>query len=226
DPQSFEQPPVPVRARVPDGESAARLFQQWIDASSRLLAGHARANGLTLRGFSTDPHFPRFPDIYGLRAACVAVYPMYRGVAGLVGMEVLSVPGERPEDEFRTAVGAWSDFDFFFVHIKRADSRGEDGDFEGKVAEIEAVDAALPSLVAAGPDVLAVTGDHSTPSRMRTHSWHPVPLLLWAPATARGTGPAKFGETACARGDLGTLPSTALMPLLMAHAERLDKFGA
>lgn len=226
DPQSSEQPPLPVRARTATAEPAARLFQQWIEAAASLLAGHPKANGVTLRGFSTDPAFPRFPDTYGLRAACVAVYPMYRGVAGLVGMQVLSVSGERPEDEFRAVAQAWSDFDFFFVHIKKADSRGEDGDFEGKVTEIESVDAALPSLLTAGPDVLAVTGDHSTPSRMRTHSWHPVPLLLWAPATARGMGPAKFGETACARGDLGTLPSTALMPLLMAHAERLDKFGA
>jgi 2,3-bisphosphoglycerate-independent phosphoglycerate mutase len=226
DPQASEQPPTPVRARTPDAEPAARLFQQWIEASSRLLADHPRANGLTLRGFSTDPDFPRFPDIYGLRAACAAVYPMYRGVASLVGMQILPVSGERPEDEFRTVVQAWPEFDFFFIHIKKPDSRGEDGDFEGKAAEIEAVDAALPALLAAGPDVLALTGDHSTPSRMRTHSWHPVPLLLWAPATARGLGPTKFGETSCARGDLGTFPSTALMPLLMAHAQRFDKFGA
>ncbi|MGH2605738.1 MAG: 2,3-bisphosphoglycerate-independent phosphoglycerate mutase, partial [Anaerolineales bacterium] len=188
DPQSSDQPPAPVRARAPQAEPSARLFQQWIEASSRLLVDHPRANGLTLRGFSTDPDFPRFPDIYGLRAACAAVYPMYRGVAGLVGMQILPVSGERPEDEFRAVVHAWADFDFFFIHIKKTDSRGEDGDFEGKAAEIEAVDAALPALLAAGPDVLALTGDHSTPSRMRTHSWHPVPLLLWAPATARGLG--------------------------------------
>lgn len=226
DPQSSNAPPAPVRARTPEAEPTAQLFQQWIDASARLLADHPQANGLTLRGFSTDPAFPRFQDIYGLRAACAAVYPMYRGVAGLVGMRILEVSGERPQDEFRAVVQAWAQYDFFFVHIKKTDSRGEDGDFEGKSTEIEAVDAALPGLLGAGPDVLAVTGDHSTPSRMRTHSWHPVPLLLWAPATARGAGAAKFGETACARGDLGTLPSTALMPLLMAHAQRFDKYGA
>ena len=226
DPQAADQAPLAVRARTPAAEPAAVLFQRWIDAASRELAGQPRANGLTLRGFATDPAFPKFPDIYGLRAACVAVYPMYRGVASLVGMDVLPLEGDRPEDEFHVVAEAAESFDFFFVHIKKTDSRGEDGDFEGKVAEIEAVDAALPWLLGASPAVLAVTGDHSTPARLRSHSWHPVPLLLWAPATARSGPRSKFGESSCARGNLGTLPSSGLMPLLMAHAQRWGKFGA
>jgi 2,3-bisphosphoglycerate-independent phosphoglycerate mutase len=226
DPQAADQAPLPARARTPAAEPAAVLFQRWIEAASRELAGQPLANGLTLRGFASDPAFPKFPEIYGLRAACVAVYPMYRGVASLVGMNVLPFEGDRPEDEFHVVAEAAESFDFFFVHIKKTDSRGEDGDFEGKVAEIEAVDAALPSLLRASPTVLAVTGDHSTPARLRTHSWHPVPLLLWAPATARSGARSKFGESSCARGNLGTLPSSGLMPLLMAHAQRWRKFGA
>lgn len=226
DPQASDQPPYPARARNPAAEAAAGLFQRWIEAASSELAGHPRANGLTLRGFATDPSFPKFPEIYGLRSACVAVYPMYRGVASLVGMDVLPSQGERPEDEFQAVVQAAESFDFFFVHIKKTDSRGEDGDFDGKVAEIEAVDTALPSLLRASPAVLAVTGDHSTPARLRTHSWHPVPLLLWAPATARSGARCKFGESSCARGNLGTIPASGLMPLLMAHAQRWGKFGA
>ncbi|MEX0787819.1 MAG: 2,3-bisphosphoglycerate-independent phosphoglycerate mutase [Anaerolineales bacterium] len=226
DPQTPDLPPHPARARNPAAEPSATLFRTWIEAASRELAEQTLANGLTLRGFATDPSFPQFPEIYGLRAACVAVYPMYRGVASLVGMNTLSFEGERPEDEFGAVVQAAEAFDFFFVHIKKTDSRGEDGDFDGKVAEIEAVDAALPSLLRASPAVLAVTGDHSTPARLRTHSWHPVPLLLWAPATARSGPRCKFGESSCARGNLGTLPASGLMSLLMAHAQRWGKFGA
>jgi 2,3-bisphosphoglycerate-independent phosphoglycerate mutase len=120
----------------------------------------------------------------------------------------------------------WDDYDYFFVHIKKTDSAGEDGDFNGKAKVIETVDKALPILLENEPAALVITGDHSTPSRMRTHSWHPVPLLLWAPSTQRSDGQSLFGETYCAKGGLGTFPSTEIMPLLMAHSGRLEKFGA
>jgi 2,3-bisphosphoglycerate-independent phosphoglycerate mutase len=151
---------------------------------------------------------------------------MYRGVARLAGMEVLDVAGEDLSDEIAAVADAWERFDYFFVHFKKTDSRGEDGDFAGKVAAIEEFDGALGPLLDLGPAVLAVTGDHSTPVRLKSHSWHPVPLVLWAPATARPSGPSAFSETACARGNLGTMPASELMPLLIAHALRLDKFGA
>ena len=226
DPQRTGVPPLPARATKPGSERTAELFNHWMTAARQVIADHPKANALTLRGFSTDPELPRFPEVFGLRSACVAVYPMYKGVAELVGMSVLKFEGDHPEDEFAAVAAAWQDFDFFFVHIKKTDSRGEDGDFAAKSAVIEGVDAALPKLVDLGPAVLAVTGDHSTPSKLKTHSWHPVPFLLWAPATVRTDDQVQFGETACARGGLGTFLATDAMPLMLAHALRLEKFGA
>jgi 2,3-bisphosphoglycerate-independent phosphoglycerate mutase len=226
DPQRIGVPPESARARSPGSESASKVINHWIDAAREILKDQPKANALTLRGFSTDPELPQFPDIFGVRAACIAVYPMYRGVSRLLGMQVLDVEGEEPEDEFRTAVKHWDEFDFFFIHIKKTDSRGEDGDFIGKADVIAKVDADLPILLEMEPDVLAVTGDHSTPAKMRTHSWHPVPSLLWAPATVRPDKQKIFAESACAIGGLGTFPATDLMPLMLAHAGRLEKYGA
>jgi 2,3-bisphosphoglycerate-independent phosphoglycerate mutase len=226
DPQATGVPPHPVKATESEAEPTAKLFNEWVAQAGKLLADDHPANMITLRGFSGDPRLPQFPEIYGLRAACVAVYPMYRGVAKLVGMKTIPSEGDAPQDEFRTVAKAWDDFDFFFVHIKSTDSRGEDGNFPAKVKVIEAVDSALPKLLECKPDVLLVTGDHSTPARLKSHSWHPVPLLLWAPETARPDTESVFGERTCARGGLGTFPTTELMPLAMAHALRLEKYGA
>lgn len=226
DPQATGVPPLPARPILPAAVNTAAIVQAWIDQAFERLRGQPLANGLTLRGFSTDPALPPFPETFGVRSGCIAVYPMYRGVASLAGMRVIDFRGESPEDEFRAAAGAWDQFDFFFIHVKKPDSRGEDGDFEGKRAAIEEVDRALPTLLALNPDVLAITGDHSTPSQMRSHSWHPVPLLIRAPATARVDGSTRFGESACASGGLGTIRAADIMPLLLAHAGRLEKYGA
>jgi 2,3-bisphosphoglycerate-independent phosphoglycerate mutase len=226
DPQRTGAEPLLARALDPGSERAAAAFNSWIGQARQVLAGEPQANALTLRGFSTDPALPQFPEVFGLRAACLAVYPMYKGVARLVGMQIEAVTGDTPADEVAALADVWDPYDFFFVHIKKADSRGEDGDFAGKVAVLEAVDAALPGLLDLGPAVLAVTGDHSTPARMKTHTWHPVPFLLWAPATARADDQTAFSETACVHGGLGTFPAKDAMPLLMAHAGRLAKFGA
>jgi 2,3-bisphosphoglycerate-independent phosphoglycerate mutase len=226
DPQQTGVAPLPAKARAADSEKAAKLFNQWIVEANKLLAKEPKANSLTLRGFASDPALPPFPEIFGLRSACIAVYPMYRGLASLVGMDILDVQGEDPQDEFAALARAWDAYDFFFIHIKKTDSRGEDGDFDAKTAVIEKVDQALPGLLALQPDVLAVTGDHSTPAKMKVHSWHPVPFLLWAPQTIRSDDQTKFGERTCAQGNLGTFPATEAMTLLMAHANRLEKFGA
>jgi 2,3-bisphosphoglycerate-independent phosphoglycerate mutase len=151
---------------------------------------------------------------------------MYKGVASLVGMDVIDFPGETPEDEFAALAKAWEAYTFFFIHIKKTDSKGEDGDFWGKAKIIEGVDAALPHLLDLNPDVLIITGDHSTPARLRTHSWHPVPFLLWAPAAIRPDDQTQFGERPCARGGLGNFSSMDTIPLALAHAQRFDKFGA
>jgi 2,3-bisphosphoglycerate-independent phosphoglycerate mutase len=226
DPQRTGVPPLPARATKPGSLKAAELFNTWMTEARKVIADHPKANALTLRGFSTDPGLPAFPEVFGMRSACIAVYPMYKGVAELVGMTVLKFEGDKPEDEFAALAKAWNDHDFFFIHIKKTDSRGEDGDFAAKSTVIEGVDAALPELQALGPSVLAVTGDHSTPAKLKTHSWHPVPFLLWAPATVRPDDQKQFGETACAHGGLGTFLATDAMPLMLAHAQRLEKFGA
>ncbi len=226
DPQKTGVAPLPVKVTDPKGEKTAKAFNEWIAQAGKILSNDHPANMLTLRGFSGDPRLPQFTDIFKLHPACVAVYPMYRGVAELVGMQEIPFAGDTPEDEFRAAVKVWKDFDFFFIHIKATDSRGEDGDFKAKVKVIETVDAALPTLLAAKPDVLLVTGDHSTPAKLKSHSWHPVPLLLWAPGTVRPDTETVFGERMCARGGLGTFPTPELMPLALAHAGRLAKYGA
>jgi 2,3-bisphosphoglycerate-independent phosphoglycerate mutase len=226
DPQITGVPPLPARASAPAAEYTAGLFNQWIEQAQKLIKNEPKANGITLRGFATHPGLISFQEAYGLRAACVAVYPMYRGVAQLAGMDIVQFSGETPEDEFTALASAWEDYDFFFVHIKKTDSKGEDGDFTGKVQVIETLDAALPRLLDLQPDVLVITGDHSTPARLKTHSWHPVPFLLWAPATARPDDQVQFGERSCARGGFGTISALDTLPLALAHALRLNKFGA
>lgn len=226
DPQMTGVSPLPVVANQERAQHAAQLFNQWIDKARKILANQPKANGLTLRGFATDPELPDFKAAYGLNPVCISVYPMYKGVASLVGMNVYDFPGETPEDEFNALKKVWADYNFFFIHIKKTDSKGEDGDFWGKAKVIESVDAALPMVTALNPDVLIITGDHSTPSLLKTHSWHPVPFLLWAPATVRPDNQVSFGERACARGGLGNFSSLDTIPLALAHANRLEKFGA
>jgi 2,3-bisphosphoglycerate-independent phosphoglycerate mutase len=225
DPQQTGVAPLPAVAHSPAAERTAELANQWIAQAATILADHLPANMLTLRGFAVDPNLPKFPDIYKLRSAAVAVYPMYKGVSRLVGMDVLSVDGDTPADEFQIVRQHWDEYDFFFVHIKKTDSTGEDGNFEAKVHVIETVDGALPALLDLEPDVLIVTGDHSTPALLKSHSWHPLPILLSA-RTARNDPVNEFGETACLRGSLGHIRHVDIMPLALAHASRLTKFGA
>lgn len=226
DPLETGQAPLPAVAQDEASERTTELVNRWVEQARESLADEPKANAVTLRGFSTNPDLPQFPEINGLNPVCVAVYPMYRGVSRLVGMDVAEFEGEAPQDEFETARRLWDRFDFFFIHIKKPDSLGEDGAFEKKAAYLEEIDGALEQLLELQPDVLAITGDHSTPSRMKYHTWHPVPLLLWAPDTAREDAQTEFGEAQCAQGGLGTFPTQDLMPLLMAHARRLQKYGA
>ncbi len=226
DPQQTGLSPLAAQATSPGSERAASLFNQWIEKARHILADQPKANGLTLRGFATHPGLPSYAELYGLRAACIAVYPMYRGVSRLVGMDIIDFPGDSPLDEFSALARVWQDYDFFFVHIKKTDSKGEDGDFYGKAQVIETVDIALPTLLELKPDALVITGDHSTPAKIRTHTWHPVPFLLWSPESARPDDQNQFGERTCARGGLGTIQALDTMPLLLAHAQRLNKYGA
>jgi 2,3-bisphosphoglycerate-independent phosphoglycerate mutase len=226
DPQKLGVPPLLAQALDEASEPTAALVNQWIGAARQILGDHPPANSLNLRGLAKDPSLPRFPEVYGLRAAAIATYPMYRGVARLVGMKVLPVKGDEIEDEIETLRANWDEHDYFFFHVKKTDSAGEDGNFEQKAKVIEHVDeAAIPAILKLDPDVLIVTGDHSTPSVLKSHSWHPVPTLLWSRYCLPDES-AEFGERACARGSLGVFPATDELPLAMGHALRLAKYGA
>ncbi len=224
DPQREGTPPLAVRATAPAGEATARLVARFVEEAKRILADESPANMLLLRGFAKRPHWPSIAEVFRLRAAAVAYYPMYRGLARLVGMEALPA-GEAVEESIATMRENWHRFDYFFVHYKYTDTAGEDGDFERKVAKLEEADAAIPALLATEPDVLMVAGDHSTPAIMAAHSWHPVPFLLRA-RWARADACDAFNEVALQRGSLGTFPAVEALPLAMAHAGRLKKYGA
>ncbi len=224
DPQQTGVPPLPPRARDQASQRTAELLQQFLDEARQLLKDDAPANFLTLRGIAKRPPIPTFADVYGLRAAAIAVYPMYRGLARLVGMNVLDA-GQSLAEQMECLQRAWNDYDFFFIHFKYTDSTGEDGDFDAKVKRIEELDAAVPRITDLKPTVLIVTGDHSTPSKLRSHSWHPVPVLLWADS-CRVDACSSFGESECLRGGLGQFQAQYLMSLAMAHAGRLNKYGA
>jgi 2,3-bisphosphoglycerate-independent phosphoglycerate mutase len=227
DPQVTGEAPLPARATQPSGERTAAIANQWIAGARERLKGHEPANMVTLRGFACDPRLPKYSDVYKLKAACVAVYPMYKGVSQLVGMDVIPTDmHDTVQDEFNKVAEIWNDYDFVFCHVKYTDSRGEDGNFDGKVKVIEEVDRALPTLLGLNPDVLVITGDHSTPAKLRSHSWHPVPLLLHAPETAMPDRATAFGERECLMGALGQFPAADVMPLALGHARRLGKFGA
>lgn len=227
DPQIVGVPPLPAQPLIPEAERTAELANQWIAAARERLRGHEPANMLTLRGFATDPNLPKFKDVYKLKAACVATYPMYKGVSKLCGMTVIDTdPHDTIRDEFEKVAEIWNDYDFVYCHVKYTDSRGEDGNFDAKAAIIEDVDKDLPILLDLNPDVIIITGDHSTPATYRAHSWHPVPTLLWAPGTHMPDEVESFGERACIRGGLGQFPATDVLPLALAHAKRLGKFGA
>ncbi|MCZ7528061.1 MAG: 2,3-bisphosphoglycerate-independent phosphoglycerate mutase [Acidimicrobiia bacterium] len=224
DPQRTGVPPLAPEPAVPEAKRTAELVQDLSDQVSALLAGEPRANGLLLRGFDTHRELPSFGDRYGLRAAAVAIYPMYRGIARLLGMDVLGRPSDLGE-QFATLRDAWADHDYFFVHHKRTDSAGEDGDRARKIAAIEELDAVVPDLRALSPDVILVTGDHSTPSQLAAHSWHPVPVVLWSERCGRDDVD-RFGERWCLRGGLGLRPMKHLMAIMLANAGRLQKYGA
>ncbi len=206
-------------------EKTAKVAADFLRQAKEILKDEHPANFLMLRGFARFPSIATMEEVYGLRSAAIAVYPMYRGLARLVGMTVVE-PGKTLADQMEVAKANWDRYDFFFIHYKYTDSTGEDGNFAGKVEMIEALDAEIPKLMALKPDVVIVTGDHSTPSRMKSHSFHPVPLLLWAPATGRPDLVTTFGERPCSQGGLGHLLAKDIMPLALAHANRLQKFGA
>ena len=228
DPLKNDYHPLPIRALNPQAEKTACLVNRFVERSREVIEAFTPkppANMLLLRGFDKYPNFPAFPQLFGLKSAAIAVHPTYRGIARLVGMQVLPVEGSTVADEFTTLERNWNDFDFFYLHIKDTDLAGEDGDFSRKAAVIEVVDSQVPRMMALNPDVVIVSGDHSTPAALRGHSWHPVPTLVYG-KYVRADNIAEFGESACARGSLGVLPAKHIMPLALANGLRIMKWSS
>jgi 2,3-bisphosphoglycerate-independent phosphoglycerate mutase len=224
DPQQTGHKPYPAKGSDPNSQRTAEIVNQFVAEAARLLRDEAPTNMVTLRGFARYPKIGTMQEIYGVRPVALAVYPMYKGLARLVGMEIADA-GATLADQLEALRRHWSQYDFFFLHYKYTDSTGEDGNFPAKVEMIERLDNEIPKIRALKPDVLIVTGDHSTPSKLRSHSWHPVPTLLWAP-TCRPDPVTEFGESYCLRGGLGQFQAKHLLPLALAHAGRLGKYGA
>ena len=224
DPQREGTAPLPVTAETAQAEKVAKVAEELISNITDMIKNEPRANYILLRGFSQVPDIPHFGEIYGLKSLCIAVYPMYRGLARLIGMEAPAIKGEL-EEEIDFLKKNYDAYDFFFFHVKKLDSYGEDGNFKGKVSKIEEFDKVLPEILGLNPDVLMITGDHSTPSLMKSHSWHPVPVLLKSPYVF-GKTCGSFSERECLKGELGIFPTVSLMPLALANAGRLKKFGA
>jgi 2,3-bisphosphoglycerate-independent phosphoglycerate mutase len=223
DPQETGVPTLPVRALEPGSEKSATLMQGILDQIREILREEDVVTGVLARGFAAYEGYPGFLERYGLNALAIAQYPMYRGVARLVGMDVRDIPGS-PAELVDLLRDRFEEYDFFFLHFKYTDSRGEDGDFQAKVEAIELVDTLIPGILELQPEALVITGDHSTPATMAAHSWHSVPVLIASPWARPSAG--TFGESECRKGDLGTFEGKHLMSLALAHAGRLAKFGA
>jgi len=227
DPQKTGLAPLkcePLPGAGPEAETTAQLVNLYLERAAALLADEHPANMILTRGFAKPPHIPDLKSLYRIRSVGIASYPMYRAVAKLVGMDVADT-SDPFAGKVETLAAVWADYDYFFVHHKPTDSSGEDGDFDRKVSKIEEVDASMPGILALEPDVLLVTGDHSTPATLLAHSWHPCPVLLHSPNERRDTV-KEFGETACIAGGLPADRADDLMSLMLADALRLEKFGA
>jgi len=224
DPQATGVPPLAPKANDAASEKTASVCAEFIKQAKELLKDQPKANCCTLRGIASKPALPSYEEVYGLRAAAIAVYPMYKGLAQLVGMDIVG-DAQTLDDQMEVLKANWDKYDFFFIHFKYTDSTGEDGDFDAKVKRTEELDACVPKIMELGPEVFICTGDHSTPAMLASHSWHPVPTLLWA-KNCRTDRSESFGEADCVTGGLGQFEAKYLMSLALANAGRLNKFGA
>lgn len=224
DPQAVGVLPLAAHAADAASQRTAEIANEFIQQATKLLASEKKANGLTLRGFAGRPDLPSYEEVYGLKAAAIAVYPMYKGLARLVGMDIVG-KAQTLSEQMDVLQQNWQKYDFFFIHFKYTDSTGEDGNFDAKVKRIEELDAAIPRIRDLKPSVLIVTGDHSTPSYLKSHSWHPVPTLLVSDC-CRPDGHTTFGENTASRGGLGQFKAKYLMSLALSNAGRMGKYGA
>lgn len=224
DPQREGLPPLAVKPVHAMATETALIVNQFVERVKTVLKDKKPANMILLRGFSQVPRLNSMQEIYQLKPAAIATYPMYRGLARLVGMDILPT-GTTLEDEVVTLKKHYNDYDFFFIHVKQLDAAGEDGDFNRKVQTLEDIDRTIPAIMKMKPDVMIVTGDHSTPALLKAHSWHPIPTMIYS-QYCRVDAVTEFSESACLRGGLGIFPATDIMPLAMANALKLNKYGA
>ncbi len=224
DPQAVGVLPLDPVAADASSQKTAEIAKEFLRQAKEILKNEKKANFHTMRGFAARPDLPSYEEVYGLRAAAIAVYPMYKGLASLVGMDIVG-KASTLEEQVQVLKEKWNDYDFFFMHYKYTDSTGEDGNFDEKVKRIEELDACLPSITALGPTVFIVTGDHSTPSYLKSHSWHPVPTLLVSDC-CRPDPQTTFNETSAITGGLGQFEAQYLMMLALSNAGRMGKYGA
>jgi 2,3-bisphosphoglycerate-independent phosphoglycerate mutase len=224
DPQKLGVPPLAPRALDEASERTAQLTRRFLEQAHRVLTDEKKANTLLLRGFAKHKPYKSMMERYKLKSLAIANYPMYRGVAFLLNMDLHPVTLD-VKSEFEAVRQNYNKYDFFFLHVKPTDSKGEDGNFDEKVKVIEEIDSLIPILTGLNPDVMVVTADHSTPSVLKAHSWHPVPVLLYS-NYCRPDLVARFDEISCIQGGLGRMPSMDLMPVILANAQRLAKYGA
>jgi 2,3-bisphosphoglycerate-independent phosphoglycerate mutase len=208
----------------PEARRTADIVNRYLRRATEALKSFHPANTILLRGFSKIPNIQTMVDRFKLRPAAIATYPMYRGLARLVGMEILET-GETIQDEVATLKKYFDQYDFFYLHFKKPDMAGEDGNFKAKVKAIEEIDRIVPSILKLKPDVVVITGDHSTPALLKGHSWHPNPILLYS-KYVRPDGIRRFTERQCQRGQLGRFRAMDVIPLMLANGLKLKKFGA
>ena len=223
DPQIVGLKIIEPKASSEHSVRTANVVKGFLNQVEDILADEPVANAFLVRGFGIHSRYPSFEEQYGLNALAVAKYPMYRGVAKLVGMEIAETPtsNEQTVEKLETSFG---NHDFYFLHFKDTDTRGHDEDFSGKMAAIEEIDSMIPRIMNLNPDVLVITGDHATPTLLGEHSWHHVPTMIHSKWTRPSSD--TFGETSCRTGELGVLHGIDLMPLVLAHSLRLNKYGA
>jgi 2,3-bisphosphoglycerate-independent phosphoglycerate mutase len=225
DPQKSGLPPKKVEALVPEAERGARLVNELVDRATEVLEDEPQANTVLLRGIGTPPDIPTLEELYGIKCAAIATYPMYRGIASLVGMDILEVGSMSHEDEVKVLEEHYDEYDFFYLHIKETDSYGHTGEFDKKIGVLEECDPLVERALELDFDVVVVTGDHCTPCLLGEHSWHPIPTILWSKGCLAGSSEA-YTERECGRGTYGIRPSRDILPLALAEAGRLKKFGA
>lgn len=224
DPQKNDKPRTYASPLSKEATQTAQIINRFLDEATDILKDSHPANTILLRGFAKHPSLPTMRKLYKLTPAAIANYPMYKGLARLAGMEILDTGPNLP-DFIQTLEKYYKDYDFFYIHVKKIDSAGEDGNFMAKKEAIEEVDSYIPRLLTLQPDVIVVTSDHSTPSLMKSHSWHPNPFLI----SSRLTQPDKvsrFSERECSQGSLGRFQAVYALPLMLAHAGKLKKYGA